>query len=205
MLSPLRCLALSAAVFTGIAGSVTPAVAATAYDANKGWTYLGGMAYGFLGDDKRNADNGWGSRLMVGARLPGGFRIEASAYGQQGKRDFGKGEDSTLGFGGDLLVPLTSGGNSPFLLFGGGYAKEDVSGKENGSAYANIGVGGMLPLSDFLTLRVETRYVEIFDDFANTKDGSPLYDFQIGLGLQVELGRPGRKRIVDRDRDGVAD
>jgi len=205
MLSPFRCLALSAAAFVTLAGTVRPALAADAYDANKGWTYIGGAAYGFKGDSKRDADHGWGSRAFIGARMPGGFRFEASAYGQQGKRDSDNGKDPTLGAGLDMLIPLTSGGASPFFLIGGGYAKEEVLGRKDGSGYVNVGVGGLLPITDFINMRIETRYVEMFNDFADTRGDGPLYDLQLGLGFQAELGRPAPRRIIDRDGDGVPD
>ncbi len=201
MSSPLRSFA-SAAVAVVAAGFAPHAAAEKPYDADRGWSYMGGSGYYLKADSKRNADDGWGSRGFVGARLPGGLRVEAAVFGQKASRDIGSGKDTALGIGGDFLLPLTSGGSSPFIIAGGGYTREKVQGDREGTGYAEAGVGMLFPLTYFLQLRAEGRYVAVFGGFGSTDGTDPLYDAQVSLGLQAELGRP-RRRVIDRDHDGV--
>ena len=203
MSSRLRRLALSAAALCAAAGFINTATAAdnsAGYEEPK--AYVGGSAFWNKPDSNRNMDDGWGSRVFLGTRLNSGLMFEVNGFGLQGERDIGSGKDSAWGVGGDFLFPFTQGGFQPFVLAGGGYIDEKVNGSTDGSGYANAGLGFLVPLTEGLKLRTEGRYVAVFNDFASTNGDDPLYDVQVGLGLQADIGKP---KPIDSDGDGVVD
>jgi len=201
MSSRLRCLALSAAAFCAVAGFSQKAAAQTeGYEEPK--AYVGGGAFWNKPDSNRNMDDGWGSRVYLGTRLNSGLMFEGNLFGLQGERQVGNGKDSSWGVGGDFLFPFTTGGFQPFVLAGGGYVDEKVNGSNEGAGYANAGVGFFVPLMEGLKLRTEGRYVAVFNDFASTNGDDPLYDVQVGLALQADIGK---RKPLDADGDGVVD
>ena len=203
MSSRLRRLALSAAALCAAAGFINTATAAdnsAGYEEPK--VYVGGGAFWNKPDSNRNMDDGWGSRIFLGTRLDSGLMFEGNAFGLQGNRDVGSGKDSAWGVGGDFLFPFTTGGFQPFVLAGGGYIDEKVNGSTDGSGFANVGVGFFVPLMEGLKLRTEGRYRAVFNDFASTNGDDPLYDVEVGLGLQADIGKP---KPIDSDGDGVID
>jgi len=202
MSSRLRSLALSAAAFCAVVGFTQKSIAADAAGYEEPKAYVGGSAFWYKPDSSRNMDDGWGSRAFIGTRLNSGLMFEANAFGLQGERDIGSGKDSAWGVGGDFLFPFTTGGFQPFLLAGGGFIDEKVNGDTEGAGFANAGVGFFVPLMDNLKLRTEGRYVAVFNDHGASKGDDPLYDLQVGLGLQADIGK---RKPLDADGDGVVD
>ncbi|WP_428310762.1 OmpA family protein [Hydrocarboniphaga sp.] len=205
MSSRLRCLALSAAAFCAVAGFTQKSIAAepesAGYEEPK--AYIGGGAFWNHPDSNRNMDDGWGSRAFIGTRLDSGLMFEGNVFGLQGKRDVGSGKDSAWGGGGDFVFPFTTGGFQPFILAGGGYTSEKVNGDNGGAGYANVGLGFFVPLTEGLKLRPEARYVAVFSDHGSASgDDSPLYDLEVGLALQADIGK---RKPLDADGDGVVD
>ena len=205
MSSRLRTLALSAAAFCAVVVSHS-SIAADAATYEQPKAYVGGGAFWLKPDSDRNMDDGWGSRAFVGTRLDSGLMFEGNFFGQQGERDVGSGKDSALGVGGDFLFPFVSdGGFRPFVLAGGGGINEKVNGDREWAGYANAGLGALVTLTEGLYLRPEARYMAVFNDHGSANgDEKPLYDLQVGLGLQADIGKP-KPIIVDSDGDGVLD
>jgi OOP family OmpA-OmpF porin len=205
MSSRLRCLALSAAAFCAVAGFTQNVFAAdesaAGYEEPK--AYVGGGAFWNHPDSNRNIDDGWGSRAFIGTRLNSGVMFEGNLFGLQGERNVGSGKDSSWGGGGDFLFPFTTAGIKPYLLAGGGYISEKVNGDRGGAGYANAGLGLMIPLTEGLNLRPEARYMAVFSDHGDDSGSkSPLYDLEVGLSLQADIGK---RKPLDADGDGVVD
>ena len=205
MSSRLRCLALSAAAFCAVAGFTQKSIAAepesAGYEEPK--AYVGGGAYWLHPDSDRDLKEGWGSRAFIGTRLNSGLMFEGSVFGEQAKRDYASGKDSDWGLGADFLFPFVTGGPiQPFILAGGGYIDQKSNGDRAGAGYANAGVGFFVPLTEGLKLRTEGRYRAVFDDHGAGSGDDPLYDLQVGLSLQADIGK---RKPLDADGDGVVD
>ncbi len=209
MSSRLRCLAFTAVAFFATSG-LQQAVAQEDSGFDEAVPYVGGSAFWNKPDSDRNANDGVGARAFIGTRLKSGLMFEGSIAGTQASRDVGKGDDANYQIGGDFLFPFTESGFRPFVLAGGGYINEDINGSKEGAGYANAGLGGLIPLTRSLDLRIEGRYVAVFNDHGVAKIGGndPLYDVQVGLGLQADIGRPAPPpppKVLDSDGDGVLD
>lgn len=165
--------------------------------------YVGGGAFVFNPDKQREIDGGWGTRANAGYRSSSGLWFELTGFGLKGDRTYADGQDSALGLGGDMLLPLASDGIKPFALVGGGYYAQKINGSSEGSGYVDAGLGLLFPLTSGLDLRTEARYVAVLNDAGAAEPGSdPLYDLQFGLALQATIGSPV---AIDADGDGLVD
>lgn len=138
----------------------------------------------------------------------------------------GVSDSERLGLGFDFNYRFRRGdGVSPFLLIGGGLARNEVvpSAFDDTDAFANAGLGivtGGLGRTE-IRLRTELRYVR--DRFELTNEGAK-NERRLSLGVEIPLGRRTREvvreverevvrevprevpaDIVDSDNDGVPD
>lgn len=172
--------------------------------------YVGGQGMYFIPDSERDADDGWGQRALFGVPLASRLNLELGVFGYNYERDSDGGDDYGKGAQLDLMVPFTDGRFRPFALIGGGWLKEDIAADEDDTWMADAGLGALIGFTEKLFLRADGRYVAVFNDLGAPGE-DPLYDWQVGLGLQYYLGGeeppppPEPAACVDSDGDGICD
>jgi OOP family OmpA-OmpF porin len=224
-LATLRGAALVTLMLTGAAwgqGASAPA-------AQEERGYINILPYYQSVDENRRGTLEEGRGLVVGYGHPLGGRwawevqtfadlIETSPDGASDFYRYGAGLDLTWRF-------LRGDGFSPFVLLGGGIARNDLEpdAASDTDFYGNAGLGfvtGGLGQSE-IRVRGEVRYVR--DDFELFSEGAK-NDRRASIGVQIPLGRRVVEReverevirervvtqnvpaeIVDSDRDGVPD
>lgn len=173
--------------------------------ANAEW-YLGGMGSYFVPDSARESDDGFGGRALVGFPI-GWSAIEVSLFGQQYDAELSDDTNSQLGLGVDWMVPFTKGSFRPFGVIGVNYMADSLYGFDDESFAADAGLGALVKLTKSLDLRVEGRYVGVFNDPTPAGE-DPFGDLVFGLGLQASFGGKGDEapaECSDSDADGVCD
>ena len=181
--------------------SVTFLAAQAAYaDAEVGQAYFSPMVT-FIDDDKDRAvdDQVGGGSIAFGGALHEYWNLEI--YAHYATLD-GFAEQDHFEAGLDLQWVLNRSGRvSPYLLGGIGYMDvQPVGARHDDGGAWSAGAGLYLDVfgSSNTALRAEYRYRR---DTALT---DTLSDHLFSLGLQIPFGS-GQPRIVDTDRDGVAD
>jgi OOP family OmpA-OmpF porin len=172
----------------------------------KGQWYLSPMASWVAGDKERLTDGGFGGQLGVGRMLSPNIALELNGFG--GVQD-GFNEVGQYGAGLDVLMFGNVDGNfSPYVVFGAGYLRSQVSegSPNNGpfedtdSAILSVGGGGLFRLGSFpgrLRTEVRLRNEQI--------DGPNLTDVVVSAGMLFPFGKVRGIVPLDSDGDGVID
>jgi OOP family OmpA-OmpF porin len=186
-----------------------------------GSKYFTPMLWAEWPDDARVVNDDYAFSIAFGKAVSEAFNVELNA--SRGKFDGAANNDLTLSAVGlDVLrVLYRDSRNSPFLLFGGGWAetKSEFDGSDS-EPYADLGIGILATLSrtqdksGSLSIRAELRGRHTFGE----NDGR-LVDYMAGIGLQYAFGGraesappppvvvppPPAEAELDSDGDGVPD
>lgn len=188
--------------------------------------YFSAMLKGVDPDSDRDADFGFGAHLHYGSPLSDRFAWELGISGADLKRESNSDEDDfyyTLGP--DLLFAFREDSFkrnifTPFALAGIGLFHDDTARVRDDSAYVNIGLGLLIPVTENrLRIRLEARNYWVFDDDAPSEGlqtaPQPVTDddfseFHVNLGLQWSFApnivvQNTRVAAADSDGDGVVD
>ncbi len=213
-----------------IATSALPALAVNTDSYQIPYFGVGGL--GFIGDDSRNTDLGFGLSVHLGVPFGtnGNKAIELSLTESQAKRKLDGKENYSSTIFADYVhdYGLTRFGFKPYYLIGGGITREDAFAKETFHVGVNGGAGLFFPLAfRGWGIRTEGR-VQWQPNDATVAGKDSLLDFKIGASVQMPLtiffDRPvavepvldcevavvdpvtGRRDCaIDSDRDGVLD
>ena len=170
------------------------------------------------GDKNRGTDDGWGGGLAVGKPLNERLNLELRAtYADLTSRHDTGGDFQVQDLGLDALFFLTRGPFQPFLLGGIGAIGDDfncnraqvnVGTCRSGNKWsfmAEAGAGFIVPISDYVSLRVDGRYR--YDNNSgnlNNHDGS-FGDWLVTAGVYIPIGRRAAPAPVTRTFELSAD
>ncbi len=178
------------------------AVATAPAQAQEPGSYLAGEAMFMRGDDDRGVDDeGVGVRALYGWHWTGGWWLEGQLFTgvlETPSNLFGFTDTDfyQAGLGLDLVYAFGDRSSfTPFILAGLGAVHDDVIPDRDDSTnvFGNAGLGFVVQISarTGLRLRGEARY--LYDDFESSINPagaqSGMGDWNVGLGLEVPLGR----------------
>lgn len=198
----MRILALAAPVV--LAAAVFPALA---QDSN---SYLSGEAMFMRGDDDRGVDDsGVGVRALYGRRWSGNWYLEGQFFSgvletRSDLLNFTDTDFYQAGLGLDLVYAFGDRNSfTPFILAGLGAVHDDaIPDDDDGvNVFGNAGLGFVVRISEStgVRLRGDARY--LYDDFESSLSGeSGMGDWNVGLGLEVPLGRREVERTVEVEK-----
>ena len=199
----MRILALAAPLALAAGSLFLPALA---QESN---SYLAGEALFMRGDDDRGVDDeGVGVRALYGRRLSGNWFIEGQFFSgvletRSDLLNFTDTDFYQAGLGLDLVYAFGDRDRfTPFILAGLGAVRDDAIPDDDDSTnvFGNAGLGFVVKIADNgVRLRGDARY--LYDDFESSLTGeSGMGDWNIGLGLEVPLGRREVERTVEVEK-----
>lgn len=176
--------------------------------------YLGTMATFLFVDEepelRRDAKDSLGIHVLAGIPLGQninielkGFYTDFDTYSDQDYSQYGAGLDVLLfPFGRDLRI-------APYAQIGAAYARTEIgSNFETENEIADAGVGMLINMGEYVSLRTEARYrVDFFDI-----DGPGVTEYEelsVNVGLNVALSGSNSQPVkppvpvTDDDKDGV--
>lgn len=172
--------------------------------------YVGGLGTYYSPDSSRyNADDGFGSRGVIGFPVKGKANVELGVFSNTYEPETGSGYNRNAGLGADVLVPFTTGTFRPFGLAGVSYMQERIFGAEEETFAGNVGLGALIRVLPNVDLRAEARYLAVLNDLGGPGE-DPFFDLTAGFGLQSYFGGAKQEEVavgpcVDSDGDGVCD
>ncbi len=203
----MRILALAAPLVLAAGGLAFPALA---QESN---SYLSGEAMFMRGDDDRGVDDeGVGVRALYGRRWSGNWYLEGQFFSGvlETRSDLFGFTDTDFyqaGLGLDLVYAFGDRNSfTPFVLAGLGVVRDDAIPDDDDSTnlFGNAGLGFVVQISEKLGVRLRGDARYLYDDFETTinptSTQSGMGDWNVGLGLEVPLGRREVERTVEVEK-----